>query len=49
MGCVAFKHTVAVLDIVAVGSGLTITIAVPVCGWLQEGETLLLSCILTKL
>ena len=42
-----FLHTVVVPEIVAVGNGFTVTVALPVCVWLQAVDEL--SETLTKL
>jgi hypothetical protein len=46
-GDVEFLHTVIVPAIVAVGKGLIVTTALPVCGW--EHAVGLPSCTLTRL
>ena len=38
---VEFKHTAWVPEIVAVGIGFTVTVAVPVCSWEQAGVVVL--------
>ena len=35
-----FLHTVVVPEIVAVGNGFTVTVALPVCVWLQAVDEL---------
>ena len=47
IGEAAFKQTLVVPEMAAVGRALTVTVATPVCGW--EHAAVLASCTLTKL